>query len=288
MSAARPSGLTTPYDGRVAGPFAEPVVDALDEVWRSIVDACNGIDTADWDRPTDCPGWTVRDQLSHLIGIERSLLGDAAPMLDEAVPAHVKNAIGEMNEAWVTARRSWPGAEVLAELQAVTARRLDQLAGFGPEQFDLVGWSPVGEVPYREFMAVRVFDCWAHEQDVRRALDRPGGRGGAGEATTLDRVDSFLGYVVGRKVGAPEGTSVVWDVAGPLPRRVALAVVDGRARPTDAPDRPTVGFVLDAMTYWRLGCGRTTADAAFADGAVTVTGDVELGRRVLDAMNVLM
>ena len=42
------------------------------------------------------------------------------------------------------------------------------------------------------------------------------------------------------------------------------------------------------MTYWRLGCGRTTADAALADGAVTVTDDVELGRRVLDAMNVLM
>ncbi|HEY1734127.1 MAG TPA: maleylpyruvate isomerase family mycothiol-dependent enzyme [Acidimicrobiales bacterium] len=272
----------------MAGPFAEPVVGALDEVWRSITDACDGIGTADWDRPTDCPGWTVRDQLSHLIGIERTLLGDAAPMLEGTVPVYVKNAIGEMNEAWVAARRSWPGAEVLAELRAVTARRLDQLTGFGPEQFDRVGWSPVGDVSYREFMAVRVFDCWVHEQDVRRALDRPGGRGGAGEATTLDRVDSFLGYVVGRKVGAPEATSVVWDVSGPLPRRIALAVVDGRARPTDVPDRLTVGFALDAMTYWRLGCGRTTADAAFAGGAVTVTGDVELGRRVLGAMNVLV
>jgi uncharacterized protein (TIGR03083 family) len=272
----------------MAGSVEEPVVDALAEVWRSTVDACDGIDAADWDRSTDCPGWTVRDQLSHLIGIERTLLGDAAPVLDGAAPAHVKNAIGEMNEAWVAARRSWPGADVLAEFDAVTARRLDQLAAFGPEQFDRVGWSPVGDVPYREFMTVRVFDCWVHEQDVRRALERPGGRGGAGEAMTLDRVDSFLGYVVGRKVGAPEGTSVVWDVSGPLPRRVARTVVDGRARSTDVPDRPTVGFALDAATYWRLGCGRTTAAAALTDGAVDVSGDRELGRRVLDAMNVLM
>jgi len=266
----------------------EPVVAALGEVWASTADACDGIAADDWDRPTDCPGWTVRDQLSHVIGIERTLLGDAAPVFDGPVPAHVQNPIGEMNEAWVAARRGWPGPEVLAELRAVAARRLDQLAGFSPEDFDRVGWSPVGQVPYRDFMAVRTFDCWAHEQDVRRALDRPGGRGGAGEAITLDRVDGFLGYVVGKKAGAPDGTTVVWDVAGPLPRRPAVAVVDGRARPADPPDDPTVAFATDAGTYWRLGCGRTTAEAALADGAVVVTGDADLGRRILEGMNVLM
>jgi len=265
----------------------EPVLDALAEVWGSMADACDGIPVDWWDRPTDCPGWTVRDQVSHVIGIERTLLGDAAPVASGPVPAHVKNAIGEMNEAWVAARRSWPGPEVLAELRAVTARRLDQLAGFGPEQFDRVGWSPIGEVPYRDFMAVRAFDSWVHEQDVRRALDRPGGRGGAGEAITLDRVDGFLGYVVGKKVGAPDGTTVVWDVTGPLPRRTAVAVAGGRARPADPPDHPTVALAADAGTYWRLGCGRLDGEAAVADGAVQISGDADLGRRVVDAMNVL-
>ncbi|HVX20679.1 MAG TPA: maleylpyruvate isomerase family mycothiol-dependent enzyme [Acidimicrobiales bacterium] len=266
----------------------EPVVDALAEVWGSMADACDGIPDDWWDRPTDCPGWTVRDQLSHVVGIERTLLGDAAPVLDGPMPAHVKNPIGEMNEVWVAERRDWPGAEVLAELRAVTARRLDQLAGFGPEQFDRVGWSPVGEVPYRDFMAVRVFDCWVHEQDVRRALGRPGGRGGAGEAITLDRVDGFLGYVVAKNVGAPDGTTVVFDVTGPLPRRPAVAVAGGRGRPTDPPEHPTVAVATDADTYWRLGCGRTTAAAALDGGLVAVTGDTDLGRRVLEAMNVLM
>lgn len=50
----------------------EPVVDQLAQVWASIVTACAQLETDHWDRATDCPGWTVKDQLSHLIGIEHS------------------------------------------------------------------------------------------------------------------------------------------------------------------------------------------------------------------------
>ena len=57
-----------------------------------------------------------------------------------------------MNEAWVEARRRVPGNEVLAEFVETTDRRLDALRAMPPERFDVVGWSPVGEVPYREFM----------------------------------------------------------------------------------------------------------------------------------------
>ena len=37
----------------------------------------------------------------------------------------------------------------------------------GTEDFDRVGFTPEGEGPYRAFMAIRVFDCWEHEQDIR-------------------------------------------------------------------------------------------------------------------------
>ena len=57
----------------------EPVVDRLAQVWASLVTACEQVDADQWDRPTDCPGWTVKDQLSHLIGTERTLLADPVP-----------------------------------------------------------------------------------------------------------------------------------------------------------------------------------------------------------------
>ena len=73
------------------------------------------------------------------------------------------------------------------------------------EHFDEIGWSPVGEVPYRDFMETRVLDSWAHEQDIRRAVGRPGGRNGVGEAMILDRCAADHAAIVAGKQVAPRG-----------------------------------------------------------------------------------
>lgn len=258
----------------------------LDEVWASFADACEGLPAGAWDLPTDCPGWTVRDQLSHVIGIERELLGEAPPPAAPARP-HVKNDFGTRNEAWVDARRDRPGPDVLREFREVTARRLDVLDSLPPAAFDEIGWSPVGQVPYRVFMEVRAFDSWVHEQDVRRAVGRPGGLGGAGESITLGRMVGAMGYVVGRKVGPSDGTVVVWRISGRIEREVVVVMEGGRGTVLAAPPpEPTVVLTLDPDTFWRLSCGRTTADEALAVGDVALSGDAALGRRVLEAMAV--
>jgi len=181
----------------MAGPSAnnEAVVDHMTQVWVSLVSACETLKPTQWDLPTDCPGWTVRDQVSHLIGIERLLLGDPPPPPLDEVPEHVSNAFGELNEAWVASRRSVPGPEVLDEFIHTTNRRFESLRAMPKAKFEEVGWSPVGEVPYRQFMETRILDTWAHEQDIRRAVGRPGGRNGVGEATTLDRCARSMPFV---------------------------------------------------------------------------------------------
>jgi uncharacterized protein (TIGR03083 family) len=265
---------------------SEPVVDRLTQVWASVVVACELLDEAQWDLPTDCPGWTVKDQLSHLIGIERMLLGDPAPPAPPVVAEHVTNDFGRVNEAWVEARRSVPGSEVLAEFVETTNRRIDALSAMTTETFDEVGWSPIGDVPYREFMATRLVDCWAHEQDMRRALDRPGGRNGAGEEEVLDRCEQTMPYVVGKRVAPPEGTVVLLAVTGVMGRHITVAVRDGRAAAvpvTDAP--PTVSLTLDQDTFWRLCFGRVGADRVLAEGRVAIEGDVPMAHRLLGSMS---
>jgi uncharacterized protein (TIGR03083 family) len=264
----------------------EPVVEHLAEVWTSLTNACESLDDRQWDLPTDCPGWSVKDQLSHLIGVERMLLGEPSPPAPAPMPDHVRNSIGELNEAWIAARRPARGDEVLAEFVETTGERLASLRALSPAEFDVVGPSPLGQVPYREFMETRVIDSWAHEQDVRRALGRPGGRNGPGEATSLARCFRAMPFVVGKRVAPPDGTTVRFDVAGELGREELVGMDGARASVLTAvpPGPPTVALSMDQDTFWRLGFGRTGSDQALATGSVTVAGDLALGRRVLDGM----
>ncbi len=78
-------------------------------------------------------------------------------------------------------------------------------------------------------METRVLDTWAHEQDIRRALGRPGGRNGVGEATTLDRCARSMPFVVGKRVAPPDGTSVLFAVIGVMGKKVGIHVDGGRA-----------------------------------------------------------
>jgi uncharacterized protein (TIGR03083 family) len=263
----------------------EAVVDELNQVWTSVLEAGNGLTDPEWELPTDCPGWTVRDQVSHLIGIERMLLGDPAPPALVELPAHVKHPFGEINEAWIEARRGVPGQEVLSEFADTTYRRLMALRSMRPEEFDVVGWSPAGDVPYREFMETRVLDTWAHEQDIRKAVGRPGGRNRAGERITLDRCARAMPYVVGKKVAPPEGTSVLFVVTGILGRRLPVVVAGGRASVTDEePSAPTVTLTMDQEPFARIGLGRVSGTGLLDAGVVTLDGDADLGRTVLAAM----
>jgi uncharacterized protein (TIGR03083 family) len=213
------------------------------------------------------------------------LLGDPAPPPLTAVPAHVANPIGEMNEAWVEARRTVPGAEVLAEFVETTNRRIDALAAMPADMFDEVGWSPIGEVPYRRFMGTRVLDSWAHEQDIRRALDRPGGRNGVGEAAALDVCEQAMAYVVGKLVAPPDGSVVLFAVTGVMGRHIAVVMEGRRAGlAPESPDDPTVRLAMDQEVFWRLGLGRVAPPEVLATGPVVGEGDPAIGRQVLDSM----
>jgi uncharacterized protein (TIGR03083 family) len=263
----------------------EPVIAVLDEEWTSIATLYRGLDAAQWETPTDLPGWTVRDLLSHIVGTESMLLGDPSPSVDVSGFAHVKNDIGKFNEAWVETWRNRPGAEVLAEFQRVTDARRTALAAMTAADFDAESWTPVGQAPYRRFMEIRVFDCWMHEQDAREALGVPGARDGAPAQVALDEATRALGFIVGKRAAAPDGASVRFELTGPIERTIDV-LVDGRARVVDRIDGPpTATLTADAATFCRLAGGRADPDASLADGGVRLAGDPELGQRLLHNLN---
>ena len=48
------------------------------------------------------------------------------------------------------------------------------------EDFAAEMQTPVGPAPMAEFISIRIMDAWVHEQDIRRALDRPWAHGQPG------------------------------------------------------------------------------------------------------------
>ncbi len=260
---------------------------ALAETWESLVDVCRGLSVQEWHRPTGCPGWSVQDHLSHLIGIERALSGEPTPQSDDRLGDHVRTPFAEENERWIAVRRSTAGPDVLTEFVAVTHLRLATLRRLTEDEWARVGPTIVGEVALADFMKTRVFDSWVHEQDVRVALGRPGGSGGKASAVAVGQVEAAMGFVVGKKAAAPEGSVVRFSVTGPGRDscRITLAVEAGRARRVADRAVPTVTLTLSSLDFVRLGCGRVAAKEVEAAGGVEVDGDAALGKKILESMN---
>ncbi len=270
--------------------MAEPVIETLAAVWQSISELCEGLTDEQWQASTECPGWTVQDQLSHLVGGEARFMGRPAPEheLSER-PDYIRNDAGAFNEVVVDYRRSWPGERVLAEFREVTAERLEQLRAMSDEDLSAESWTPIGPGTVRDLLAVRAFDAWTHEQDVRRALGRPGALDGVGAAHSVQRCLSAMPFVVGKKAGAPDGATVVFEVTGPTPATLAVRVADGRAKPVaQAPAEPTVRLTMDTEAFTRLGCGRWDPKEALDRGLATVAGDRDLGARILGQINFMI
>ena len=141
-----------------------------------LAEVCYELSDTEWALPTECPGWDVKDLLSHLIGIERSLMGEPAP--SGTAPRRAREERLRRHERAV-GRRAAPAARPSsrAEFVEVTATRLDELEAPYRGPVGRGRLEPGRRRPYAVFMEVRVFDSWVHEQDTRCALDRPAAAG---------------------------------------------------------------------------------------------------------------
>ena len=260
------------------------VVDLQETVFNSLDELCSSLTGDEWSAATDCPGWSVQDNLSHIIGTESTILGRPAPEHDPGEKAWIRNPIGASNEIQVDYRRSRTPQEVLGEFREVAGERMKLLRGMSESDLDGESWTPIGPGKVRDLVAIRVMDCWVHEQDIRRAVGKPGSLEGPVATHAFGRHRGAMGFVVGKKAGAPDGTTVVFDVAGF--GQIPIAV-EGRARQLDAaPSDPTVRLSMDLETFNRLCCGR--GDPAEVGRGVTIEGDTGLGARIVQNMNFMV
>jgi uncharacterized protein (TIGR03083 family) len=254
------------------------------DVWReAMTDFRDAAARAQWRAPSVLPGWTVADVVAHVTSIERALSGhqDPAHEPDWAALPHAGDGFGRITEVPVDLRRAWSREEVLAEFDAMLVEREAALRALRASDPGLV-MSPLGTMmPLDEMIAMRVFDTWVHEQDIRVAVGDPGHLGTAPAHMAAGRMRRALGFVWAKKVDAPVGATLQVTVTGPGVqfRDTVVRADDGKGRPVADVEDPTVALTMSFPGFVALTCGRGAAQ-------VSIAGDQALGQRTVERFNI--
>lgn len=257
----------------------------VDAWWSSVQDflaLLEELGPDDWAAPTDLAGWDVKAVASHTAHLESLLAGGPDEQAEVGDLPHITGPMGQFTEIGVVTRRDAEPAAIIEELRARTAERHASLAAEPPVDaaapapgiFGMIGWST------GTLLRNRPLDVWMHEQDIRRAVGRPGGMDSAGAQHAADYLVEGFGFVVGKRVAPPVGTTAVLAVEGSDPIAVEIGE-DGRGRRLAAvPEDPTVRLDMDRESFIVLAGGRRAA----APGAVRIVGDDELGQRIVESL----
>ena len=276
----------------MSAPTSEPspadVLQGYVDTWRracaDLVALVRELDPGDAARPTDLPGWDVQAVVAHVAHLEAVIAGGPEETVEVPEAAHVSGPMNHYCEQGVLARRGRGLGELADEIETVVAKRDAELradpptdpAAPAPRTPGGAGWDNA------TLLRNRPFDVWIHEQDVRRAVGRPGGWDSPAAALTLHVLTASLPFVVGKRLAPPAGTTVALVVpeAG-IDARVRRGE-DGRATPVAVGTPADVTVTLTPEELLVLGSGRRGPGATSA----RVEGDQELGLRLLSCLAV--
>lgn len=270
------------------------LIDAYAHTVQAVADLAASCGAKDFDKPTDCPGWTVKDQVSHVTSLELHMLGRPDPQLDLPDYPYIRNSIGRMVEHGVELRRGRTGEEVAAELQRLIPERVGKLRDpaltLDTEVAGLRRPGPLGEV-----LRLRIGDVWCHEQDIRSALSRPGNLDSPAAAVFTESALAALPDVVVARAKIEPGLVVMVELTGPITARSGVRVDRGddgapvgRLMFSGGGDEtgpiPAIGKTTSLQMSTEAFTRRAAGRRAVADLHYSVHGDDEVARRVLEAL----
>jgi uncharacterized protein (TIGR03083 family) len=244
---------------------------------------------SDWELPTVCTGWTVKDVAVHLLGGDLGLLAmhrDGASGVPPREAERLGDFVNRINAEWVEAgRRLSP--RLVHELLGWSGRPLfEHFSGLDPDALGSpVSWAGPEPAPVWLGIAREYTERWVHQQHIRDAVGRPG--------QTDPR---FLGPVIATFMHAfpaalqaaerPVRTTVAVSVGGPAGGDWAVVREPaGWGLREGLPPAPEAALGMDSETAWRLlTLGLPEAEAS---SRVVSTGDQALAGRALRAVAII-
>jgi uncharacterized protein (TIGR03083 family) len=267
------------------------VTNLFPEVLDSLVDLLSGLSTDDWNKPTICARWSVKDIATHLLGGQLGVLsrnrdryaysGSPIQKWDDLV-----SLINELNDIWVkAANRLSP--RVLCDMLKHSGEQvcayfdsLDPYAIGGP-----VNWAGPEPAPVWLDLAREYTEWWHHQQQIRDAVSKPGLKEPRFLAPALDALVRALPHTY-RLVDAEAGTLVALTISGDSGGRWLLRREEGCWRLyIDGAEKADADIVIDQEVAWRLFTKGVTKDAALLHSVIS--GNRALASKALEMISVI-
>jgi len=268
-----------PLDPILVAPLFQPLNDELVSLLRSLT-------PAEWNAPTACRGWSVKDVAAHLL--DTSLRRLASHRDGHNPPADFSGGlvklVDTMNEEGVaTSRRLSP--EILIDMTDRYGRQMADffvtLDPYANAHFP-VSWA--GEETSAAWfdIARELTERWHHQQQIRDAAGRAPLYDSRFFTPVLDAFMRALPHTY-RDIDAPAGTSVAFRIGGVglwfLHRQNAWTLSrEGNGNP-----HATVSMSGD--TAWRLFTKGISRDDARE--RVEISGDRQLGEPVFSTLAII-
>jgi uncharacterized protein (TIGR03083 family) len=266
----------------------------FDDLHKELVALLRGLSKSDWELPTACAGWSVRDVAAHLLdGDIRKLTfgrdGQPTGRPDRTIESYgdLVDFLNGLNAEWVrVARRIGPRVmvdliEVTGPQVAAYVRGLDPFA----RAHISVAWAGEDVSPVWFDVAREYTERWHHQQQIRDAVGATPLYAREWLHPLLDTFVRALPHAY-RDVEAPDGTTVSVEVAGGAGDTWTLRREGGMWRLYSGATGAAAARVrLDQDAAWRLFCKQLPREQAMQ--RAEVHGDRALAEPLFAALAVM-
>jgi uncharacterized protein (TIGR03083 family) len=193
-------------------------LDALEAQAKELLSLVGDLGNDEWDRPSRCEGWTVRDLVAHCEGMMQRLVGANAEPVDG--PAEIdrvgyytydpdgpregedadKTFSEHIRDRVIDEAGSRSGDEIRASLEAAAEAMLRDVGDIPADR--VIKRSGHPKMPFGEFVATRVLEFGVHSMDIGHAALR-------GERVHPDAVPVITGILDGL-LAAPLPKAMGW------------------------------------------------------------------------------